>query len=382
MPASNIPQPGIRPGEFIHFYTNFMLLFRRRRETAAIRAIAEAAVAHRDVAIENFESHLRELNAFFARTSGSQMAEPQLMDWPAQRIDELRAKHGGVLLAAFHFGKHREVLSDLCAQGIPFVAPIAKHSYFDAPRVFSEGPEACSNAALMLEVEDRNVGRKLAMALKRGRAGLIYVDGNMGPDGHLLEEGATDIEFLGMRIRVKTGIARLASAMQYPILPLLAVPDSGNPHQHRLLELPAILPQNEGDEDTRLSRTMQACYDALANAVESAPHLWEFAFCLHRWVQTATQQEPGMDRPTLGGELEIDPSTVIEFPRDDGVYWLHLERQRAYRLPDYTRGLYAWIVEQPRTNEALIEHLSSHASTEEIGALADELCRRDLLQAA
>lgn len=382
MPLPTLPESPTRPGEFSHFFTNFMTLFRGRRDTAEIRAIAHAAVAQRDEAITEFESHLHTLSAFFANTSGTRHAVPQLEQWPTRQIEALRAEHGGVLLAAFHFGKHREVLSDLCTLGIPFVAPVAKRSYFDAPLAFEQGPAACRDAAQMLEVEDRQVGRKLAMALKRGRAGLIYVDGNMGPDGHLVEEGATEVEFMGLRIRVKTGIARLALAMRLPILPLLAVPSAQDPQQHRLIGLPPILPGVVRDESRSVDTIMQACYDALAHAVEAAPQLWEFAFCLHRWVQVAPAPEPCVAPRAEIDTMTLDPSTVIEFPRDDGVYWLHLGRQRAYRLPDYTRTLYAWIAEQPRSQRAVIDHLSIHASAEEVMALVDELNRRELLRAA
>src|SRR5438093_650502 len=79
-------------------------------------------------------------------------------------------------------------------------------------------------ACRLIEVESARVGRDLVKGLREGRVGLIYVDGNMGPDGHKVEEGGVDVDFVGRRIRVKEGIARLSHSLRMPVLPLLVEP--------------------------------------------------------------------------------------------------------------------------------------------------------------
>jgi lauroyl/myristoyl acyltransferase len=376
----------MRAGEYIHYYANLLTLFRESKTPAEIEVMAHAAVDLRTTRIGEFATRLESLQSFYRATSGSRFAQPHLEGWDAQRIEALREQHGGLLLAAFHYGEHRHVVADLAALGIGFVAPIAKRNYFDAVSVFADAPTACANAPLMIEVEQRNVGRTLLTSLRRGRVGLIYVDGNMGPDGHLVAEGGTEIGFLGRRISVKTGIARLALSLKLPILPLLSIPGAEPGQPHRIMPMEPILPSAAGVDATEAETwLMQRCYDALASAVTAAPEHWEFAFCLHRWLRDASVATPlELAEGTIAQaqRIEIDPSTVIEYPRDDGVYWLHVGRQRAYRLPEWSRPLYAVLRDQSLPAAQIATLVQDQGDPAATHALLQQLASLELVRAA
>ena len=379
----------MRAGEFVHYQANFLKLFQHERSPAEVDDIARAAIALRQRRIDEFDERLRDVRAFFDGSNGDVRMAPYLGGWDVERIRALRRDHGGVLLAAFHYGDHRHVLTDLCCLGVPFVAPVAKQSYFDAPAAFSKGPADCADAPLLLEVEGRNVGKRLVSGLRGGRCGLIYVDGNMGPDGHLVEESGVEVAFLGHRIRVKSGIARLAMALRLPVLLVMSEPTPRTRGAGCLSSMTEILPAHgpragasPAAEGTRI---MQACYDALAASVAKSPEDWEFAFCLHRWLcaDPAAPAEPEPASTTLSDAqlISIDPATVLSYARDDGTFWLHVGRQRAYRIPDWGSELYPLLRNKPMAHGELVTLLKRRArSSTDPAVLLDLLHTLNLIR--
>ena len=361
----------MRAGEFVHYQTNFLKLFGHERSPAEIDDMARAAASSRQQRIDQFDDHIQELRGFFDRSNGTRRIGPHLQGWDVERIHRLRRDHGGLLLAAFHYAEHRHVLTDLCCLGIPFVAPVAKQSYFDAPAAFSKGPADCANAPLLLEVEGRDVGKRLLSGLRGGRCGLIYVDGNMGSDGHLVQENGVEVAFLGNRLRVKSGISRLAIALRLPILLVMSDAANGVPGTGHLSSMTEILParasRTGASRQADITRIMQACYDALAASVVKSPQDWEFAFCLHRWL--CADPDMPVDRAVapaiLSNEqlISIDVTNVVPYQRDDGNFWLHVGRQRAYRIPDWGRELYALLQNQPVARGELVSILAQRAQS-------------------
>jgi lauroyl/myristoyl acyltransferase len=342
-----------RPGEFIHYYTNLLSLFGNERPAAEIRASALAASELRVQAMDAFSERLQSVKDDFSQQRAAsgrrpeRMPEPVMQGWDAAPLEEIVRTHGGALVALFHYGEHRQVFVDLPSLGVPYIAPVAKHAYFDCCEMLKDGPEPFAHAMSLIEVEDSRVGRKLFSALRQGRIGLIYVDGNMGPDGHLVEEGGVRIGFLGKRIRVKAGIARLAIGLGLPILPLFASVRDGRIH---VQFKPLIAPPGKSDladgeqTDAALTSIMQSLYDALGDQVRQAPEHWEFAFCFHRWLDQREAVEVAREAcelPALDLELTVDTQRVTEFRRESEVFWIHVGRQRAYRLPDWAGGLHA-----------------------------------------
>ena len=392
-PADRPSAGTTRPGEFIHYYMNLLNLFGPERDASEIRAVAQRASALREEVIDSFASRLRDLNADFSRQRlGSERPErmpaPEMLGWDDAPLQGLVDAHGSALVALFHYGEHRRVFSDLASLGVPYVAPVAKHAYFDCCEMLGNGPDAFRHAMSLIEVEDPRVGRKLFSALRQKRVGLIYVDGNMGPDGHLVEEGAVRVDFIGKRIRVKAGIARLAIGLGLPILPLFAIHEEG---AIRLRFGAPILPPEKhclSDEvlgETALTSIMQELYACLADQVRRAPEHWEFAFCFHRWLdqcEASASVDVGHRLPADAHTLAIDRQRTTEFLREGEVFWIHVGRQRAYRLPAWAEGFHARLDPGRATigdSLAFLEHAGG--STGQARELLSELIHKGLLDA-
>jgi lauroyl/myristoyl acyltransferase len=386
-----------RPGEYSHYYVNLLTLFGQHKPVAEIEALARAAVANRDREIERFSTHLQALQDDFSTQAqhrgerAHRLPTPQLQGWESLGLERLRQQHGGLLIALFHYGAHRQVFSDLGAQGIGYVAPVAKQAYFDCTQMTSISPVEFEAAMGLIEVEDPRVGRTILQALRRGRIGVIYVDGNMGPDGHKVEEGGLEVDFLGQRIKVKAGIARLSHSMQFPVLPLSVRADHNNPDKiGRVVAGPLLHPRakhetTDGDAD-RLSM-MQSIYDFLAHEVQADASIWEFAFCLHRWVVGGAINSLAVnEQPQLLGEqhqLCLPRSEVALFERDEQQYWVHVRQQKAFRLPSWAHGLHAFLLDQKRGVGEIRQWLMlRHPNADDAHELLGGLQRRGLLAIA
>jgi lauroyl/myristoyl acyltransferase len=382
-----------RPGEFIHYYTNFLGLFGNDRSAAEIRATAHAASELRVRAIDGFADRLKSLNADFLQQRKAtgrrpeRMPVPLMQGWDEARLQTIMEEHGGALIALFHYGDHRQIFADLASLGVPFVAPVAKQAYFECSELMKSGPEPFEHAMSLLEVEDARVGRKLFSALRKGRLGLIYVDGNMGPDGHLVEDGAVRVEFLGKRIRVKAGIARLSIGLGLPVLPLFASTRNGSVHaEFRPLIIPPAKsgPADGVQADGALISIMQMLYTQLASEVLRAPEHWEFAFCFHRWLdeaESAGSSSAGGNLPAEDHSLTVDARRITEFRRDREVFWIHVGRQRAYRLPEWAHGLYARMDSgQGTVGESLSFLQQSGCAPEQARDLMAEMMRLGLVE--
>jgi lauroyl/myristoyl acyltransferase len=378
-----------RPGEFSHYYLNFLALFGRERRVQDIVELARQAVSSRDRHIDRFGRHLAELREFYRAQPRSEDGranedpEPMLRGWGACDLAKMQNEHGGLLIALFHYGHHRQVFYDLAVKGVPFLAPVAKRSYFECLQIGRMSTRRFEHAFRLIEVESPRVGRDLLKGLRAGRVGLIYVDGNMGPDGHKLEEGGVDVDFFGRRIRVKEGVARLAHGLGVPVLPLFVEPRE-NEDRVAFGALLHPLPKakaSAADLESSRQGMMQELYRHLEDRVRRSPSLWEFAFCLHRWIVPSgrhTQRAPlGLKLPE---RVTLRPGEVALFERDGQQYWVHVGLQLAFQLPVWARGLYAFLTEHPRDVDEAERWLErDHPGPGRARALLVELHARDLI---
>jgi hypothetical protein len=336
-----------QPGDYSHYYINLLALFGRTLPLPRIHELALAAVAGRQRVIGDFATRLAGLDQEFDRQRGAReradsCPPPRLQGLDPQRLAPPGAAGRGALIALFHYGPHRDLLADLACLGVPFIAPVAKQAYFECRALAAKAPPSFDRAMQLFEVEDPRVGMALLRGLKQGRTGLIYVDGNMGPDGHKVQEGAVEVDFLGLKIRVKAGIARLARSMKLPILPVMTRLSPGGPCLRYGAWIDAHADSLEcararGDETS----VMQALYDELAREVAADPAQWEFAFCLHRWRQSADSAAAvASGEPSAATGFRIAPQDVALLDREDGLYWVDVRRQKAYRIPAFARGWY------------------------------------------
>lgn len=354
--------------ELQQYERNFLSLFWQQQSAKAIRAMAEAALMQRGSEIARFERHLAELGDHYRslRRAGAEPSDPSpvLTGWDDVNLPALQREHGGLLVALFHFGAHRQIVCDLAVQGVRFAAPLAKRAYFDCAEIAAVATAASREAMHLIEVESPRVGRDLLQAIRAGRIALIYADGNMGPDGHSVREGAVEVSFLGRRIRVKEGLARLAQSLGHPVLPLLVLPSAdagiGRVHAGAVLHATSAAGADSAAAAAARQLMMQALYDHLAEQVTASPSAWEFAYCLHRWMVA----EPKASTIASAAVASIDserltcPQHVSRLVRDGLEHWIDVRNQRAFRLPDWATGLHALLAPGPRERVEAIAWLA------------------------
>lgn len=374
---------GFGDEEPAYYYVNFLSLFGRSVPHGIIKARAEQAAKGRGDSIRAFDERLTRMGVAFdeeyRRTGRKPTAMPSVVlnGWCSVDIPGLQARYPrGFLVALFHFGAHREILLDLASMGVPFVAPVAKQAYFACAELTARGPVAFDEAIQLLAVEDPRVGRKLLTSLRSNRVGLIYVDGNMGPDGDRLEDGAVEVDFFGRRIRVKAGVARLSHALNRPVVPLIVRQGVDAVDAPAVEALGVLMPPS--DDRGRVSM-MQAIYDGLADAVCKDPARWEFGFCLHRWLIDVSQA-PASSAIEVGASLTVPRTLVALFFREGLDYWVHVGRQKAYIFPQWAQGLYEWLEGQVTTSRAIAAWLVRQGATDvEADKFIVELVERELL---
>lgn len=190
---------------------------------------------------------------------------------------------------------------------------------------------------------------------------------------------ASTHRFLGKRIRVKEGTARLAQSLRRVVIPVV-VRTSLDAPDHVVAGEPLVAPRDtEGRQ-----RMMQSIYNALAAEVEKDPVPWEFAFCLHRWMVADAAPgfplERGLDEDA---PMALLPQHVTLFERDRHQYWVHVGSQMAYRLPDWAYGLHGRLREGPKTARALSHEYSAMGiDASDLGRLLESLVQRRLLAVA
>lgn len=165
-----------------YFHLNFLTLLRQEKNNLQIEALAEQANNNRLKRQHDYAAYLESIS------SGS--VQPTVAHCSMDLTD---IKKSPCIVALFHFGQHRNIITDLVLSGYKVAAPIAGQSYYDYYRVKEELSPEYGNNLKLLEVESSGVGLSLIRAARSADILAIYVDGNMGPDGHHSEEGSGNL---------------------------------------------------------------------------------------------------------------------------------------------------------------------------------------------
>lgn len=237
--------------------------------------------------------------------------------------------HNRCLLALFHVGPHRDLLPDLAAAGIPFSAPIAGNVYHEFYSRKHLTPEKFADCFELLAVDDPRIGRRLLKSIRNGRYPAIYVDGNMGPDGHHCSEGAETVNFGKVSIRVKAGIARLAAQFDLPILPLFC---HTNPLGQSVSCGQLLGPPDKSKKACQ--HLMQQLYEQLFQKIKAAPEQWEYAACMQRWLIDSKSPEVLVASSLHTKQLRLTKDQVRLYRQKNKNFLVHVERSKAVVLPD------------------------------------------------
>jgi lauroyl/myristoyl acyltransferase len=187
-----------------------------------------------------------------------------MMRFPVDGIERLRAAHAegkGVLLSLLHHGQYHGIFSSLARYGIQVqvvAAPwfLRKHAPEDAGRLSGRISEAVSRYGTQLLDATGSYARIREMLV----AGEIVAIASDVP-------GTTEATFLGRRVAVRSGAARLAIDVGAPIVPIVSRRDGWT---QRLQILEPFAPGPDSDHRAVLT-------DILARH-EPAVGAWPAAF--------------------------------------------------------------------------------------------------------
>jgi len=374
---------GVMSAELAQYRLNLSSLLGACRSPEELDRLAADAVAFRAASMQRLDARVHALRRHFTADAAAGTHADVATEAPClgrDDLERLRAavdRHGSVLIAAFHFSDHRRLLVDLACLEVPVVAPIAGAAFFEQAAALSAAPADIRDCLRLLDVDSPRVGRDLVRSVREGRIGVIYVDGNMGPGDQLASDGSVDVEFLGHSMRVKCGIARLAAGLQLPIVPVLLQP-AGDGTSCRAQLGDTIPPPPKADIGTSTQPLMQALYDSLADRVRVAPEQWEFMFCVHRWLNPEADTGRSESGDVMVAPVTVDPARVTTYRRGDALFWVHLGRQQAYRMPAWSDGLFERLRTRPTTHDD-IDRLLVDAPRGAATELMQQLQQRGLL---
>lgn len=361
-------------GDESQYFVNFLAILSQTESVDTIKTISQEAARKRLNEISEFENSWKNENRELLTIS----------EQDATHIRNLQHENKRLLVAMFHYGVHRQIMLELSEHLIETTFPFAKKAYQNAMLDIAQSNSEKGSCYQLLNVEDRRVGLQLARAIRKGRIGLIYVDGNLGPEGAEMNEDDIVVKFFSREIKVKSGIARLAHSCDAAILPVFAG-GRENPKLKfgEMIRSPRESGRKLSEEDfLQFSRlTMQKIYRDLENIVSSSPSDWEFAFCLHRWLvpiraKNITTAIDNLDHETT---IAINQQRFVPYTTSNTWYFIDVLTQKAVALPKWAAPI------------AQLFNNHSHSTVKEIfrvtgkepertRSILYELCERNILQ--
>jgi len=287
----------------------------------------------------------------------------RLKGWDLGLIRSLLSRGKGLIICSFRLGAIRDLPTDIALLGFPISQIVNRRFYewmqpafdslgpcnWETPPVPGESTPQAENIRLLknLYVEDPHCTVEFVDALKRNEMVMFCIEGNNGVDGPWGHTSKSTIDFLGLRIAVKNGAARLAAALRAPILPVI-VPRDGASGQIIFSE--PIIPPSElkhSESEKFAQTTMQSLYALMESYVRLYLEQWEGLSALHRWrllsddVHASKQELSDADSQTIGRLLRdgksfsVNRRRVAQLPTKDGVMWVDLKTLKGFQNPKW-----------------------------------------------
>lgn len=313
---------------FAHYKMNLQAIL---PSTENLDELALNSLQRKKNQIRNFEQRVN----FCAQqvAIGKKSFPPYFRNWSSSAIKEIADKNGGLLCGLFHFGAHRHFLLDSICQGIDTVSPIAGEAYSGIQRIAQSGENKIAKKLLLLEVEGEKVGRELFRSLRAGRVGGIYVDGNMGPTSVTSSDDCVNVNFFEKTLKVKAGIARLSLLLQLPILPVFCSGNDSNP-EIKFGELIIPPPKTSLEKNSYPAQAMQALYFELQQQVKKSPEDWEYALCLHRWVDSVESNSKRNHSTRKFTLISVNTTNTSMLIKDNRLIIVNTQRGKGFKVPE------------------------------------------------
>jgi hypothetical protein len=346
-------------------YMNLLSVFGEERTNEEVHSLAIKCIKAKlwnEIEYSFYLSQLLEL----ARSGwrGPDFATDQnllrLKGWNLELIRSLLSCGRGLIICSFRLGTIRDLATDLALLGFP-ISQVVNQPVYEGmqlafnllgpcPREAPPGPASTphvENIWLLktLYAEDPRCTVELANALKRNEIFAFCIEGNTGADGPWGDTSKSEIDFLGLRIAVKNGAARLAAALRAPILPVITLRD-GATSGRIIFGEPIIAPLAlKHSETEKFAQTaMQSLYAWMESYVRLHLEQWEGWSALHRWRlcgDDVNASRSNTDPQTIAGLLRdgksfgVNRRRVAQLPTKDGVTWVDLKTLKGFQNPKW-----------------------------------------------
>jgi hypothetical protein len=292
-----------------------------------------------------------------------------------------------VLACGFHYGSWRYVPADLSRMGIPTTFAVDTRLLDDGEWA-GERPDFGGRLSVA-GIDDPASLVALVRALRAGGAAYLNVDAHRGWGAGHGEASFCEVRFLGLTLRVMTGVARIAAANGAALLPVIALPDG--PRPGRALCGPPVVPTPGAAADPEfVPRTMQAIFDFFAPHVAADPSEWQDVRFLHRW--RAAAPAPGADGAGLsgtalgvvlasGGTLRLDGARCVRLGEGPTATLVDARTLRGMAAPEWAAELLDALEEPGGVSEAwLRERCPAPGERSRAGDLLAALAARGLVK--
>jgi lauroyl/myristoyl acyltransferase len=335
---------GLRP-----YQLNYLSLFGEAWPPEQVQAAARAAIRHKIWRGWEFYAGMRRVSrALAAPGIDAAAAAPgfaRLEGWD-EVLRVIDREPGPVALCTLHLGAFRDAPFELALLGRRVTMPANTEGYEQTQNALAESHAVIRERWKPTNVDYVSGTVAMARAAKRGELLFAYVDGNTGSDGPWGTQGRTQVDFVGFRVRVKDGMARLAAGLGATVLPLVT-PWEGD--WARVVAGSPIRPGGRlkgGAQDAFAASATQALYAFFDPFVRAAPADWESACFLHRWREPATADAAGAgDHVSAdGATLRLDRRRVVAIDDSRAPVLLNVQSLRSFRVPEWAADAYAALI--------------------------------------
>ncbi|MCU0467423.1 MAG: hypothetical protein MUF58_02395 [Arcicella sp.] len=247
------------------------------------------------------------------------------------------------IFCTYHLGGYRAIFAMLLNAGYPIALVVDKKTHNQQKesieRVTQKLNEHNSSqvSVKILEAENPEIGKNMAMAVLAGYSVLIFLDGNTGVGGlYNRTEKQLKLRFLQQDIYSRTGIATLSFAMRIPIIPIISYYETVNG-----VEVPLyfadepISPNTQGiSQVDYVSTTTLKLYGFLEKYLREYPDQWESWFYFHKFLAVSDQRLPldSIESKQMPETLKFHFKRFGIFKLNDEGYLFDKKTYRAYPL--------------------------------------------------
>ena len=243
------------------------------------------------------------------------------------------------VFCTYHLGGYRAIFAMLLKANYPVALVVDKKTLTQQKESIETVTEQLNEhnqtqtKVKILEAENPEIGKNMAMAVLAGYSILIFLDGNTGVGGlYNRTEKQLKLRFLKQDIYSRTGIAMLSFAMRIPIIPIISYYETVNDVEVPLYfaSEPIIPNAKEISQVDYVLETTLKLYEFLEKYLYQYPDQWESWFYFHKFL--SIENDKNNYKPSINENL---PETLRFHNQRFGIFKLnddgYLFDKKAYK---------------------------------------------------